>query len=375
MKAIVVELRIPHSKARTHLIMPGPKMGPRPADFDEQVIKQSPTLIRWNQMDNGEKLRYACREFVKGNGDDEERLMRRVMIARRNNLRDHQTLKRARVQTGGGSTGSGSEPPAKAPKVVPVVEAAPASPSPPPQAATGSSRKRRPASLFSDAQVCKEMDVQAVEATRSYRTWLELPQGGEFIYNQKYVKGKDGHDWLLRKNIWRRMRYRRENKKMVERMKETVPPGTSSYDHHHAPPEAAQIVDHALLPTTDSPASPLPGDPQSHAADDNHSPRTEDSSERGPNTRSDKRDYRSSSPHEHDESFHLETAAVEAAVAVAESYAKSPYNMVHNPLEAAANTAALDAAARLAAAASTNAMDDEAVAAAAAAVTDELEDV
>jgi hypothetical protein len=66
---------------------------------------------------------------------------------------------------------------------------------------------------------------------------------------------------------------------------------------------------------------------------------------------------------------------VEAAVAVAESYAKSPYNMVHNPLEAAANTAALDAAARLAAAASTNAMDDEAVAAAAAAVTDELEDV
>jgi hypothetical protein len=38
-------------------------------------------------------------------------------------------------------------------------------------------------------------------------------------YNQKYVKGRDGHDWLLRKNIWRRMRYRRENKKMVERLR------------------------------------------------------------------------------------------------------------------------------------------------------------
>lgn len=352
--------------------MPGPKMGPRPADFDETVIKQSPTFIRWNQMDNGEKLRYACREFVKGNGDDEERLMRRIMIARRNNLRDHQTLKRARVQTGGGSTSSGDESPVKAPKVEPVVEAAPASPSPPPQAATNSTRKRRPASLFSDAQVCKEMDVPAVEATRSYRTWLDLPQGGEFIYNQKYIKGKDGHDWLLRKNIWRRMRYRRENKKMVERMKETVPAGISSYHHHHAPPEAAQIVDHALLPTTTgSPDSPLPGDPQRHAAANNHSPRTEDSSERGPTTRSDK-NYQSSSSHEHDESFQLETAAVEAAVAVAESYAKSPYNMVHNPLEAAANTAALDAAARLAAAASTNAMDDEAVAAAAA-VTEERE--
>jgi hypothetical protein len=365
-------------------------MGPRPADFDEQVIKQSPTFIRWNQFDVGEKLRYACREFVKGNGDDEERLMRRIMIARRNNLRDHQTLKRARVQTGGGSTSSGSpEAPAKVPKVVPKVEPAPASPSyPPPQAAaaaaaTGSTRKRRPASLFSDAQVCQEMDVPAVEATRSYRTWLDLPQGGEFIYNQKYVKGKDGHDWLLRKNIWRRMRYRRENKKMVERMKETVPVDTSSYHHHHAPPEAAvasQIVDHALLPTSNgAPTSPLPGlprDPQSHAAANIHSPRTDEFSERGPTSCSNN-NSQSSSPHhehEHDESFQLETAAVEAAVAVAESYAKSPYNMVHNPLEAAANTAALDAAARLAAAASTNAMDDEAVAAAAY-VTGETEEI
>lgn len=63
--------------------------------------------------------------------------------------------------------------------------------------------------------------------------------------------------------------------------------------------------------------------------------------------------------------------AVEAAVAVAESYTKSEHysnggsGMVHNPLDAAAaNSAALDAAARLAAAAS---LDEEAVAAAAAA--------
>ena len=60
------------------------------------------------------------------------------------------------------------------------------------------------------------MDVAAVEATRSYRTWQALEDGKEFIYNQKYIKGKKSHDWLLRKNIWRRMRYRRENKKMVQ---------------------------------------------------------------------------------------------------------------------------------------------------------------
>jgi hypothetical protein len=41
-------------------------------------------------------------------------------------------------------------------------------------------------------------------------------------YNQKYTKGKEGHDWLLRKNIWRRMRYRRENKQIVERMKSST---------------------------------------------------------------------------------------------------------------------------------------------------------
>ena len=76
--------------------MPGPKMGPRPKDFNEVVIKQSPTYVKWSQLRMGEKLRFACREFVKGHGEDDERLMRRIMIARRNNIRDHETLKSAR---------------------------------------------------------------------------------------------------------------------------------------------------------------------------------------------------------------------------------------------------------------------------------------
>ena len=63
------------------------------------------------------------------------------------------------------------------------------------------------------------MDVAAVEATRSYRAWMSLENGSEFVYNQEYIKGKEGHDWLLRKNVWRRMRYRRENKRMAENMK------------------------------------------------------------------------------------------------------------------------------------------------------------
>ena len=63
------------------------------------------------------------------------------------------------------------------------------------------------------------MDVAAVEATRSYRAWMSLENGSEFVYNQEYIKGKEGHDWLLRKNVWRRMRYCRKNKRMAENMK------------------------------------------------------------------------------------------------------------------------------------------------------------
>mmetsp|Transcript_25709 Transcript_25709/g.38482 ORF Transcript_25709/g.38482 Transcript_25709/m.38482 type:complete len:161 (+) Transcript_25709:154-636(+) len=78
--------------------MPGPKMGARPADFDEKLVRESPTFKKWERLTDGYKLRYACRDFIKGHGDDEERLMRRIMIARRNNLRDHEILKQARAQ-------------------------------------------------------------------------------------------------------------------------------------------------------------------------------------------------------------------------------------------------------------------------------------
>lgn len=100
------------------------------------------------------------------------------MIARRNNLKDHGILKQARKMR------------PRPPKVV----------------------------AYSDAQVKEEMDTEAVLRTRSYRTWCRLKPGETFVYNQEYIKGEEGHDWLLRKNIWRRMRYRRENKKMVQNL-------------------------------------------------------------------------------------------------------------------------------------------------------------
>jgi len=211
-------------------------MGPRPLDFDEGIVRQSPTFIRWSQLKNGERLRYACRDFVKGNGDDDERLMRRIMIARRNNLRDHEALKRARVASlerkrdVDGNEGENET--------------------------ESSNKKRKSASTVSDAQVVEEMDVAAVEATRSYRTWRSLSDGQEFIYNQKYIKGKEKHDWLLRKNIWRRMRYRRENKKMVRDMMSSnadsdnvMNKGPAAVDSTapDANGVAAGIVDHALL--------------------------------------------------------------------------------------------------------------------------------
>lgn len=57
--------------------MAGPKMGPRPPDFHEELIRQSPTFLKWSKLQEGETLKYACREFMKGRGNDEERLMRR----------------------------------------------------------------------------------------------------------------------------------------------------------------------------------------------------------------------------------------------------------------------------------------------------------
>lgn len=195
--------------------MPGPKMGPRPPDFDEDLVRQAPTFARWQKLPPGQKLRYACRDFVKGQGDDEERLMRRIMIARRNNLRDHAILKRARSKTDpAGDNRNGSSASTIAPIKVAKVKAVKDATTPPPP-----KKKRGNAYVMTDEEVMREMDVPAVEATRSFKSWLDLEDGEEFTYNQKYIKGREGHGWLLKKNIWRRMRYRRENKKMVEKMK------------------------------------------------------------------------------------------------------------------------------------------------------------
>ncbi|CAB9498858.1 expressed unknown protein [Seminavis robusta] len=241
--------------------MPGPKMGPRPADFNEDLVRNSPTFHKWEKLKTGEKLRYACRDFIKGHDQDEERLMRRIMIARRNNLRDHAILKKARRKQDHDEN-----------DIVPGVENIPIVAVVVKPEETVQPRKRRPASTFSDSQVMKEMDVSAVEATRSYRNWMALKEGEEFTYNQKYTKGKEGHDWLLRKNIWRRMRYRRENKKMVCKMREDDPSLVVSdtsdtrdggQQHQEAPKPQAEIPPSAdpqqvlppLLATAAAPAS------------------------------------------------------------------------------------------------------------------------
>lgn len=203
--------------------MPGPRMGPRPADFDEDLVRSSPTYVRWEKLAPGEKLRYACREFTKGFGEDNERLMRRIMIARRNNLRDHEILKKARASVAGIPDGSVGAKRKSAKE----------------EFSGGRSSKNHRTCVYSmnDDEIRKEMDVDAVEKTRSYQKWLKLQDGQEFTYNQKYIKGRDNHDWLLKKNIWRRMRYRRENKKILSQMKYM-----SSHDEtQHIAPVSTQV--------------------------------------------------------------------------------------------------------------------------------------
>ena len=175
--------------------------------------------------------------------------MRRIMIARRNNLRDHAILKRARAQTGQ------DEKPVK-----PKIDEAETVPPP-------KKKQRGNTYAMTDEEVIREMDVPSVEGTRSFKTWLRLEPGQTFTYNQTYVKGKEGHEWLLKKNIWRRMRYRRENKKMVDKLRGAVSEpttesmgGESQIDHHIPVPDstmssvaaaaaasvATHIVDHTL---------------------------------------------------------------------------------------------------------------------------------
>ncbi len=221
--------------------MPGPRMGARPHDFDEKLVRESPTFKKWEKLPEGANLRYACRDFIKGHGEDEERLMRRIMIARRNNLRDHEILKQARAQleqeemqrkrssSTSGSTGGGENKDdegngesgnnanqstnGEGEKVPSIL-----------LSSSGRTKRRRCATAHSmtDEELRSEMDVPAIEATRSYKAWVALPLGKEFTYNQKYIKGREGHDWLLRKNIWRRMRYRRQNKVIVDKLKHDI---------------------------------------------------------------------------------------------------------------------------------------------------------
>ena len=297
--------------------MAGPKMGPRPADFDEQLIRQSPTFLKWQGLAKGEKLRYACRDFIKGhdsgvevgvasngnsNDEEEERLMRRIMIARRNNVKDHQALKRARYMTSNNTSNSiNYAKPTSSPPSTNVPSKA---------AKAESNRKRRPPTVFSDSEIIKEMDVAAVEATRSYRKWKSLKDGELLTYNQIYIKGQAKHEWLLKKNIWRRMRYRRENKKIVEKLK---------------------LEDHDYLEDATT--------GETSATTRNRSTRAA-----------------------------VASAAAVAAVAMmdSDSVMDASTNVVHNPLDAVADSAALDAAARLADAAT---VDEAAVAAATAAVS------
>lgn len=147
-------------------------------------------------------------------------------------------------------------------------------------------------------------------------------------YNQKYTKGREGDDWLLRKNIWRRMRYRRENKKMVARFKHTGSPTPAaanmegSSENHQRPttrargrqqtPQAAasHIVDQALL--TDTSSTIVKTDTSEHDVDQ---------------------------------------AAVEAAVAAAETFGRTEGTRAPVvPVPSLLESAALDAAAKLAAA-------------------------
>jgi hypothetical protein len=193
-------------------------MGERPDDFDEELVRKAPTFKKWEKLQNGETLSYACRQFTKGGDDDEERLMRRIMIARRNNLKEHKVLKKVRAldavaqqQQQQGTSVNNQLLDESLPPPLQDQQATDEKMNP-----SGTKRRRIAGQIQpTDEEVLQEMDVPAVEATRSYQKWYSLEDGTPFTYNQQFVKGEPGHDWLLRKAIWRRMRYRRENRAKV----------------------------------------------------------------------------------------------------------------------------------------------------------------
>ena len=191
--------------------MPGPRMKARPADFNEEIVRKAPTFKKWEKLTPGQTLTYASRSFTKGSDDDEERLMRRIWIARRNNVKDHEALKKARADEADaiGSMKEGDNSNADNDAAGGggdySTKSSPYNPS-------GTKRRRVAGTMQpTDEEILAEMDVPAVEATRSYQKWLALADKETFTYNQTYTKGHKNHDWLLKKNIWRRMRYRREN--------------------------------------------------------------------------------------------------------------------------------------------------------------------
>lgn len=277
-------------------------MGPRPTDFDEDLVRQAPTYQRWHKLQVGQKIRYACRDFVKGHGDDEERLMRRIMIARRNNLRDHAVLKRARCVLDSPTT-------EKPPEEEIVQEPLP-------------KKKRGSTYALTDEEVMREMDVPAVEGTRSFKAWLVLEEGQTFTYNQTYVKGKEGHEWLLKKNVWRRMRYRRENKKMVDKMKGADPSdgeGDAEFQNDHE-----DQIDHEMMQHSDDSFTAVAATAASvatHVVDQVLPPilaGTEIMSSDLPANLLSSVEVATLSDSVHDDGIHLDV--VEAAVAAAENY-------------------------------------------------------
>ena len=180
-------------------------MGPRHPDFDKVAILRSPSYAIWCKLKDGEKMRYAGKDYIKGlDGYEEERFMRAIDALRRYN-RDRRQRDRARFR-----------------KSVDL-----ALTTPPPQ-----KRQRRsctqdaempqemddvkvpqemddveiPQEMDVDtAQMPQEMDVRAVEASPSYQVWMKLQDGEELICQSSYIKGFKGDDWELKKNIWRLM--------------------------------------------------------------------------------------------------------------------------------------------------------------------------
>lgn len=62
-------------------------MGDRPADFDEDLVRESSAFQNWETLTDGEALTFNGRRFIKGktsdDGGDEERLMRKIFTKKR----------------------------------------------------------------------------------------------------------------------------------------------------------------------------------------------------------------------------------------------------------------------------------------------------